>query len=196
MVDLSAASCVTKPDLGRAIVMPLDKDRKAQATTTIGVGAPCFEQQGAKGLYALFKLPTDSAPSIVSVGSVPLGEGVFAPHLVVLDGQGAPLREIERDKFLFHAQDSGVFLRTHLQELSVLFRTHPEDRYVLVVSDPEVVGQSFTQITETTHTYAASTGTSAFIVYTGNDTSNGYTYAHNGTISVTVAPVPDVKLIR
>ena len=38
MVDLPVENCVTKPDLSRAIIMALDKDKQAEATTTIGIG--------------------------------------------------------------------------------------------------------------------------------------------------------------
>lgn len=182
MVDLQAENCVSKPEIGHAITMVLDKNQEGGATTEIGAGSPCFEQQGAKGLYAVFALPQETSPAIVTISSIPLGSGVFAPHVVLLDEQGAPLREIARDKFQFHGT-----------ALSTLFREHPEDRYVLVVSDPSAVGQSFTKVTETTSQYVGTTGTAVFILYTGDDYSNGFVYTHNGTITVSVAPVPNTK---
>jgi hypothetical protein len=184
ILDLTSRNdCAAKPDLGLAHAVILDKDRKASVTAIVDQTAPCLEQMaGTKSLYTVFELPADDPSSVVTVASATAGGGVFAPHVVLLDAQGLPLRELERDKFLFRGS-----------ELSVLFRQHADDHYVLVASDPSVVGKSFVQVSETTSSQTMGTGTAAgpvyFTVYSGKDVSGEYVYAHTGAVTVTITPV-------
>lgn len=184
ILDLTSRNdCAAKPDLGRAIAVVLDKDRKAQVRAIVDQTAPCLEQTaGTKSLYTIFELPAADPTSVVTVASATAGGDVFSPHVVLLDTQGLPLRELERDKFLFRGN-----------ELSVLFRQHADDHYILVASDPSVVGKSFVQVSETTSSQTMGTGTGAgpvyFTVYTGKDVSGEYIYAHTGAVTVTITPV-------
>lgn len=184
VLDLTSRNdCAAKPDLGRALAVTLDKDHKATVRAVVDQTAPCLEQTaGNKSLYAVFELPAADASAVVTVASATIGGGVFSPHVVLLNDQGLPLRELERDKFLFRGN-----------ELSVLFRQHADDRYILVASDPSAVGKSFVQVSETTSSQTMGTGTAAgpvyFTVYTGTDVSGEYIYAHTGAVTVTIAPV-------
>lgn len=184
LLDLTSRNdCAAKPDLGQARALTLDKDRKALVTAIVDQTAPCLEHAaGTKSLYAVFELPAADPSAVVTVASATAGGGVFAPHVVLLNAQGLPLRELERDKFLFRGN-----------ELSVLFRQHADDRYILVASDPSVVGKSFVQVSETTSSQTMGTGTAAgpvyFTVYSGKDVSGEYVYAHTGAVTVTITPV-------
>lgn len=130
----------------------------------------------------MFWLPVTDANYIISVASTPLGTGVFAPHVTLLDASGAPLREIARDKIVFRGND-----------LSVLFRSHPNERYLLVASDPGSVGQSVEQVKETTGTTTMAGGLAYFSYTTGDDTTKSYVYAHSGQITVTVSAIEPAK---
>lgn len=189
VVDLGQRNdCAGRPNLGRAYIVAPDKDGKASVTAIVDQNAPCLEQSaGAKSLYAIFLLPPGiETGSIITVASSTLGGAVFAPHVVMLDSDGKPVRELERDKFQFRGS-----------ELSVLFRPHSGERYILAASDPSVVGKSFTQVSETTSSQMAATGTAAgpvyFNIYTGRDVSGEYVYAHSGVITLSVVPAPETK---
>jgi hypothetical protein len=144
---------------------------------TLDGSGPCLQDgQGAKSLYAVFRLPAASTPYQITIASQPLGAGLFSPHLLLVDDQGKVLREIPRDSFLFHGDD-----------LSVALRAHPGEAYLVAASDPQSVGQQVSQIAENTSTTVMPAGPYAMVfISRGSDATSTYTYAHNGTIKVSV----------
>jgi hypothetical protein len=181
------ATCTPTPSLAGATVAVFNPKDEMPVSEDVGANAPCFEPSpGVKSLYRVFVLPPSDIPYVVSVASTPVGTGVFAPHLTLLDAQGLPRREIPRDSFIFRGTD-----------LSVLFRNHADERYLLVASDPSVVGQSFSRLQETRNANEMGAITAAggafFTVYTGTDTTTNLVYAHSGKVTVTLSAVPAAK---
>lgn len=183
ILSVDAQTCQAKPDLGTATSLSYNSDEETSVTQSIDAATPCFVPfRGAKSLYRLFLLPVTDAGYVVSVASSPLGTGVFAPHVTLLDATGAPLREIAREKFIFRGNN-----------LTALFRSHAGERYLLVASDPDSVGQSIERITESRTSNMMAAGRAFLTVNTGDDVTNNYVYAHNGQITVTISATDSAK---
>ena len=176
-VSLEGHACVTSPDLGTARPLVLDPDKPV--TVTLDEHATCLEPQGEpKSVYAAFQLASSATPYVVGVTSAPLGEGLFSPRLKILDAQGQLLREVPRSSFTFHGSS-----------LYAGIRVHPEERYLIVASDPSTLGQTVSQISE--HTQANYYGGPVGVeIHSGAETTSQFTYAHNGTVTVSAQPLP------
>src|ERR1700761_5761452 len=135
-VSLAGRACESEINVltGRAIPLALSE----RSTVTLDDKAACAEtKDGGRSVFAAFVLPPVPGPTLVSVTSDPIGEGLFSPHVLMLDGGGNILREIPRDSFNFHGAS-----------LKVGIRVHAGERYVLVLSDPQTVGGGLTQVQE------------------------------------------------
>jgi hypothetical protein len=136
-----------------------------------------------KAAYVAFSLPQTADEYMLSVTSVPIGEGRFSPNLVLADGDGKTVRDISPDMFMAH----GTALRAGL-------RPHPGERYLIVSSDPETIGQSKTQIMDSTQVSTATLATGGYIeIHTGSENNITMTNAYNGTIIVAAQPIPKAK---
>jgi hypothetical protein len=141
--------------------------------------APCLATQQGKSLYGAFRLPDSTASFMIAVRSLPVGQGLFVPRLLLYDGTGALTREIGRDELEFRGET-----------LTVLIRSHPGERYLVVASTPQSIGQAETRISESTRTSTSSGGGVSFAVHTGVDAAHTYVYAHDGLIWVYAATIP------
>lgn len=181
IVSIADRACTAQPVLSNAKPVVLDGDKSV--TVKLDGTAPCWEADGAKSVYSMFDLPQSPDPVLVSVLSDPLGQGVFAPRVIVLDGDQHIMRELPRDSFMFHGASLYVGIRLHAGE-----------RYLIVASDPKTVGQQYTQASESTQVAAGAVVTGAavgfFTVHTGSDSTSIYTYSYNGTVKVTAQPMP------
>jgi hypothetical protein len=108
ITSIEGRICGERPDLAAARPLLLtDKP----VTVTLDGASPCWRPPGGPAsTVAVFRLPDAAEPYLLTVASEPVGETLFSPRLVLLDGQGSPLRERQRDAFLFH----GAALKTGL----------------------------------------------------------------------------------
>jgi hypothetical protein len=160
-----------------ATSVPLADDKPVKET--LDDKTACFDAPGSgKAAYVAFSLPAASDEYMLSVTSVPIGEGRFLPRLALADGDGKTLRDIPPDMFMAH----GAALRAGL-------RPHPGERFLIVSSDPDTIGQSKSQIMDGTQV-----STSAYIqIHTGFENNVTLTNAYNGTVIVAAQPIPKVK---
>lgn len=180
-VSLEGRSCVAGPELGKAQSLALAPDKAI--TVKLDATAACLlANDGAKSVYVAFQLPQSADEYLVTVVSAPLGQGLFSPHLLMLDSNGQMVRELPRESFLFHGPS-----------LSAGIRVHPGERYLVVASDPQSVGASVSRLTENTHVTVATSGFVTFAVHTGSEANSTYTYAHNGTITVWAQTLPKIN---
>lgn len=175
VLALPAASvCTAAPDLGRALPLAFDADKDTPLDVQIGPGGACLERSpGEKSLYGVVSLPAAGEPLVISVASEPLGQSIFAPQLMLLDGKGKLLREVSRDDFTFRGG-----------ALTALIRAHENERYLVILSDPKKVGQNVSQIAGAVNVQTMSTGMMAFNVYSGSESTSHLTYSHGGTVKV------------
>jgi len=152
------------------------------AEVTFDNNSACLDVGANKVAYRVFGLPPAAEPSLVSVDSRPLGQGLFAPALQLLDANGKVVREIPRDAFSFHGTD-----------IYAGFRTHPGEAYLVVASDPQSVGQQISKVMDTTAVTTAAAGPVFIAVHTGAESIPTFTYALNGTVTVVARPIPKVK---
>lgn len=181
LVRLDDRSCTPRPVLdGPAVVgLPFDK----AVTVEVSGQSACLEgREGMRSSYVVLMLPEVSEPYVVTVASVPRGDALMSPRLLVLDAGGATLRERQRDAFMFH----GTTLQAGM-------RAYPGDRYLVVASDPPTVGKKVSKLIGSTQSTMVPMGTGMFVMYSGSERAHGATFAHNGEITVRAQPVPRVN---
>jgi hypothetical protein len=177
-LSLAGRACVEKPDLPSASAVPLAENKPV--SVTLDDRAPCIEAAGAgKAAYAAFSLPQSTEEYVLSVTSMPVGEGRFSPRLSLLDADGKKLRDIPPDMFMAHGTSLHAGLRPHAGE-----------RYLIVSSDPDTIGQTKSQIMDGTQ--AASSYSPGLIVtiHTGTENNVTLTNAYNGIVTVAAQPIP------
>jgi hypothetical protein len=183
IVDLGTRQCPSVPDLAHPLALAFDPKEEKETTTPIGADTPCLQGDAGNSLYVVYVFPDTSVPYTVTVASNLLGGTMFAPRVVLYGEDGTPRRT-------FAGQDI-VFRGT---ALSVLFRVHADERYLVVESDPRIVGRTSSEIREATMTRGATAYGRGYAIYyqihTGSDTTLGFTYAHNGSLTVTLTPLP------
>jgi hypothetical protein len=179
VTSLADRSCAERPNLAGAHVLSFDSEKRV--TVDVGGAAECWQENDARSVYPVFKLPEAPDPYLVTVTSAPVGEALFSPRLAILDSDGNTLRTVRRDQFVFHGS-----------ALYVGLRAHPGERYLVVASDPATIGAGVSQLTGTVNTTMMTTGAPGafFNVHTGSESTGRYTYAHNGSLTVTAEPMP------
>lgn len=181
VVSLDGRICTPAPEFAgshllvlgeRPMIVPFDQN------------TPCWQSaEGKRSAYALFTLPNDTEPYLLSVTSVPNGQALIAPHLYLLDGFGNKLRDASRDSFAFHGSS-----------LALTLRAYPNERYLLVASEPDTLGSGGSQLRDGVVVTNYSTGYGGFVsVHTGFEQNQQYTYAVNGTIAVSASAIPKVN---
>ncbi len=180
ILSLDGRQCTPLPDLVTTHpVLVNDKD----VSVTLDDKTGCLDVHAERKLaYVAFGLPVIDQPYLLSVTSIPIGEGLFFPKLTLLDATGKVLREIPSDAFLPH----GAALHTGL-------RPHPEERYLIVSSDPATIGQTNSQLVEATQVNGVMGGGIYVQVHTGTETTATFTHAYNGTVTVKATLVPIAK---
>ena len=176
MLTINATNCAATPDLGTAHEVTL----KASASVVFNDTTPCLQPVGgAARLYSVFRLPESTEAFWVTVTSVPRGQGIVAPYVVLLDQDGKPTREMTHDRFVFR----GVSLK-----LSI--RPQSNERYLLVASTPDAVGETTSGVVGNAQTTAVAVGTGYVVVPAGWENVHSVTRAHGGTITVTTELIP------
>ena len=182
IVSLADRACTPQPSLLGTPTLLLGGSNKMDVA--VDVGAPCVEApDGSRSAYIAVSLPATSVPYVLSVRSAILGQTVFAPRMELLDGEGHVLRDIPRSAFMFHGASLYAAVRSHIN-----------DRFLIVFSDAGTVGQTKSQVHEEinqqTFTSVTPTAVVAVNVNTGSDHTIAFTYADNGKLTITAAPLP------
>jgi hypothetical protein len=141
--------------------------------------APCVTLSGQPALYAVFRLPTLNRPDIIAVDSEALASIMFAPHLLLLDAQGAIKRDVSRDMVMFHGRD-----------LRVLVRSHPDETYLVIASDSGLVGKSVSRIDDSISMFAAGGPGLMAMIHTGSESTDTLSFSHTGKVEITLSPLP------
>lgn len=180
LVQIAPAACSGTLEIGQALSLPFDIESKNKRTSIIvDEGSACLAEGDRKSLYRVFALPDVGQPFMLTVQSKPGSRGIFAPRLIMLDDEGARLREIGYDEFMFRGS-----------ALTAIFRTEPGERYMAIASDPEQVGSEFSRLSGSVQQQMMTTGVVTFAAYTGSETTANLTYAHNGVVDVSARPIP------
>ncbi len=179
MTSLEGRSCTAQLDLANPRPLALEG---GAVKVTLDQTAPCIEAATGKSTYLLFRLPDAAEEYIVSVSSEPLGQGLFAPHLLLLNDAGQLRRELPRDSFMFHGA-----------ALAVSIRIHAGEHFLIVASDSDATGQQISRLVASTQVTAAAGPGVYVVVHTGAESTNSYTYAHNGVITVAAEKIPKVN---
>jgi hypothetical protein len=177
-LSIEGKACVERPDLGSAQELVLATNKPI--TIAVDTNTPCLEgSDGERSAYAVFGLPSSAEEYLVSVTSVPQGQTLLSPRVMMLDAMGQVLREVPNDIFTFRGRALAVGLRVRMGE-----------RYLVVASDPKSVGQEVSMIQSATMSTVVTTGYFYVPINSGSEAEVNYIYAHNGSITVAATPVP------
>lgn len=145
--------CATVADTSAALSLVPERSRPISSFDhTMDAAAPCMARGGVSAPYMVFELPGDRYAKMIEIGGVMEYARVLSPKVVLLDADGAEVREFTRDQYMFRP---GL--------LSVQFVPQENERYALVTVDPEAVGKSHDTIVA---------GTQSTVIYTGFGASN------------------------
>jgi hypothetical protein len=182
LLEIRNRDCVAEPNFATARPVILDEEKPTEVK--LDAYASCWQPKGhPRDVYTVFELPgLVGEPYILSVASKPLGEGLFAPRLILFDAKGNITREVPHDDFKFHAAT-----------LYVGIRVHEGERFLVVASDSVSVGKQVTQIQSQVNVKTISTGYVTFNVYSGSERNDQITYALNGSVIVTARPMPKLN---
>jgi len=183
MLSITQSSCDPTPDMRNTVPIAYNEKDNASVLAQFDEKSACLQAgPGEKSLYKVYRLPDAQAPYSISIVSVPTGASTFAPRIAILDSRGILLREIARDTLAFR---NG--------RLSALFRSHADDGYLLLASDADMIGKTSQQIVETTKSEMLGTGTVFVTIHTGDDQSRQFVYSHNGSVEITLSPIPQLR---
>ncbi len=170
--------CVEAPELVGARELAIANNKPV--TVNVDADTPCLESSGGeRSAYAVFGLPTSMEEYLVSVTSVPQGQTLLSPRVMILDDTGKIMREVPNDSFTFRGLGLAVALRMRTGE-----------RYLVVASDPKSIGQEVSRISSATMSTLAPVGYAYVPINTGSETEISHVYAHNGSITVAATPMP------
>ncbi len=184
ILSLDGRACATGPELVTAHPVPLDGGKETKVAVSTDADIACMQSaDGTRSSYVAFSLPTSPGRYLVTVKSMPVGQTLFSPRILLLDGLGHPVRELSRDVFMFH----GATLYAGVQAT-------PDERYLVVASDPPTVGQQVSQLAGSTQVNGYPVpGGGSFIMHTGSEAIKTLILSHNGNLSVTAQPMPRVN---
>jgi hypothetical protein len=179
---LPPVSCVAALDLQGGLAMPvmIGKD----SAIGFDAGSNCMLlSNGQPTFYSVIRLPEMPEPYLITVRSLPIGQGMIIPRLLLMAGDNRVLRTVEGESFTFH----GASMMTKL-------RSHPGESYLVVAIDTRYVGQTVSQVQES---FVASSSSSVIgkTVVTSFHTDGGsntvdYVFSYNGTVVVSVEAMP------
>lgn len=174
LLDLAGLACGAPMAMTGA--QPVLMDPTKPTVLDVDAANACAQIGGKRSLYAVFQLPDSTAPTLLTVRSLPRGETLLAPRLVLMDVAGRETRRLGFDAFTFRGDG-----------LQAAVRAQPGDRYLVVASDPDPIGRREERIGVLFNAYPVGLHTTA---YTGSEYRQGNVFTHNGTLSVTAQPVP------
>lgn len=180
-LEVAAPTCATAPNLTAAVaVVQEKKDDPYKATVRFDNGAPCLaDAKGVKSVYGVVDIAAAETGSILTVTSYAFGTTIFSPKLQFRDAQGALMREVGRETFMFN----GRALQTQL-------RKRDGERFLVIASDGASVGQSVEQIQSNRVSSGVMVGYVYVPINTGAEAKAQLVFAHNGEVTATLAPMP------
>lgn len=176
--------CSERPSLTSAIPVPYKPEEDVKyLSISIDENSLCLQGSKGKSLYKVLKLPNLAPPYIISLRSLPHGQGIFSPSLTLLDETGKKIRTIDRNKFNFRGSS-----------LSAIFRINAKEKYLVATSDNGTVGKSYQHADDRlTRTTVSSGGMFAGSFNQGYETMHHATYSHGGILEVLVRPIANRK---
>lgn len=179
---LPTLSCVPALNLQGTVVMPVMVGK--DTSINFDAGSNCMLLgDGQPTLYSVIRLPEMAEPYLITVRSLPIGQGMIIPRLLMMTGDNQVLRSVEGESFTFH----GASMMTKL-------RSHPGESYLVVAVDTRYVGQTVSQVHES---FVASSSSSVVgkTVVTSFHTDGGsntvdYVFSYNGNVAVSVELMP------
>lgn len=182
--SLNKDSCEDKPKLVSALPIGFNPEEIVSIDLRIDQTSNCLSGENNESqLYQVIKLPSTSAPYIITVGSQPNGQSIFAPSIATLLDTGEIIREFDQSNFLFRGG-----------KLTTKLKVEANEQYLMVASNPASVGESTTQITNLIN---RNSGYSNGIIYnynTGAENRSSYQFSHAGMVTVTTQALPSRSL--
>ncbi len=182
--SLNRDSCQEEPKIASALPIGFNPEEVVSINLRIDQTSNCLSADNNENqLYQIIKLPAQSAPYIITVGSQPNGQSIFAPSIATLLDTGEVAREFDQSNFLFRAG-----------KLTTKLKVEATEQYLMVASNPASVGESTTQITNLIN---RNSGYSNGIIYnfnTGAENRSSYQFSHAGMVTVTTQALPSRSL--
>lgn len=186
LLALDGRACDSKPVFDGALPVPFDT--RSGVAAALGGQSRCLRAPGARAptTYAAFALPQGVAPSTVTVASLAAGT-VVSPRATFYDAAGAASRTLAPEDF-----------RAGVAGLQAGVRLRGTERWLVVEADRAKLGESVTlRLGDAGPGRVRVAASYIYIPYIPPPLpdiarENVAVYALNGTVRVTMAPVPTV----
>jgi hypothetical protein len=185
VIELSGKTCDDSMRIGAPTRLTPDKPRQWNIVTTqITAATPCVSFDGQQGYYIVYELPPNGSNHVVTVGGAQEPLRIFAPEVLLLDGDGKVTRKFAPEKYMVLGDTFGV-----------QFKPAGAERFVAVKSNSLIVGLTRAGVEQrllasTGSAYNAATGvSSSYTTYSGAEGLASRTFSHEGIISVRVQAV-------
>ncbi len=183
VIELSEKICDSSMRIGAPTRLTPDKPRQWNIVTTqVTAATPCVSLDGQQGYYIVYELPSNGSNHVVTVGGAQEPLRVFAPEVLLLDGEGQVTRKFAPEKYMVLGDTFGV-----------QFKPAGAERFLAVKSNSLIVGQTRAGVEQR---LLAGTGTacgvascSNYTTYSGAEGLASRTFSHEGVISVRVQAV-------
>jgi hypothetical protein len=183
VIELSAKTCDEAMRLGAPTRLTPDKPRQwNNVTTPVTAATPCVSLDGRQGYYVVYELPSNGPNHVVTVGGAQEPLRIFAPEVLLLDGDGQVTRSFAPEKYMVLGDTFGV-----------QFKPAGTERFLAVTSNSLIVGLTRAGVEQR---LLAGTGTacgvascSSYTTYSGAEGLASRTFSHEGVISVRVQAV-------
>ncbi len=180
LLSLSNRRCEANPNWAAASTIAYDPSKhRGDASAEITSASACFEDAVGQSLYAVYRLPSLPATSLVRVESTPQGQTLMAPRVLLYGPHGRLKRQLSGSRVVFRGS-----------ALSVIFRSHADERYLVVASDPAVVGHAIARIRDAVQGSAIYAYPYIVPVYTGADATVKNVLSYNGRVTVALRALP------
>ncbi len=178
-----SSTCATKVSLASAKPLPYDPEKATAIDLRINATSACVTgESGARSLYDVVALPDAGIAYSLSVGSYPVGDTILTPRVQLLGRDGAVLREISRQDFIYRGKI-----------LTAMVRAHKDECYLVVRSDPETVGKDERQVKDGSREFPVLAiipgGVAAGSFSYGTSSIETKTYVHSGLVKVVIRPL-------
>ena len=179
---LEARGCDTQWNVAGAQTIQVDAVRGVEHRFA-KAGACLAQSDGRAVTYAVFRLPRYREDYTLQIDSQIDGRSLFAPEVVTLDAAGNVIREVPFARFALRGD-----------RLPTMFfdRGNASEHYLLLRSAHEKVGQAERRVVSGSFVVPVLAGALPFLYMQGTESESGYTYSHDGVVSLqarSTAPV-------
>lgn len=182
LTQLAQPACATTLDLRDSQRLGLDSGQPLEHR--FGQGSRCLTEiadtaphAATQTVYAVFHLPTAAQPYTISIDSIPVGDSLFAPEVLMLDADGAVRRTLPWERFNRRGSQLNATVFVDQQN-------NRDERYLVVKSANAAVGRRGSRLDSGSFFLPLFNVLFPVMYVHGTETAREYVLAHDGLVQM------------